>query len=67
MAVAGFPLRRQAPCVRGRERDAYLDGSLEVSSSKGRAGLREGAKEQGQEPHADRLDESAWDGRVDVR
>ena len=36
-AMVGFSLRRQAPCVRGRERDAYLDGSLEVSGSEGRA------------------------------
>jgi hypothetical protein len=67
MAVAGFPLRRKAPCIRGRERDAHLDGSLEVSSSKRSESLRSSAQEQGQEPHADRLAEFAWDRRVDVR
>ena len=66
MAVAGFLLRRyKAPCIRGRERDAYLYGSLEVSSSKRSESLRPSAQEQGQEPHPDRLDEFAWDGRVD--
>ncbi len=66
MAVAGFPLRRKAPCIRGRERDAHLDGSLEVSSSKGSESLRQSAQEQGQEPNPDRRDEFARDGRVDV-
>jgi transposase len=33
--MAGFSLRREKGGVRGRERDAYLDGSLEVSGSRG--------------------------------
>ena len=67
MAVAGFSLRREAPCIRGREWDAYLYGSLEVSSSQGSESLRPSAQEQGQEPDFDRLDESPWNGRIDVR
>ncbi len=65
--MASFSLRRQAAGVRGRERDTYLDGPVEVSGSKGTKSLRQGAQEQGQEPDADRLDEPLWNGRVDVR
>ena len=66
MAVAAFSYRRQAAGVRGRVRDAHLDGSLEVAGPQGRKGLRPSAQEQGQEPDADRLAEPFWDGRVDV-
>ena len=62
VAMAGFSLRREKAGVRGRVRDAHLDGSLEVSGPQGRKGLRPGAQEQGQEPDADRLDEFAGDG-----
>jgi hypothetical protein len=67
VAMAGFSFRCQTAGVRGRERDTHLDGSLEVSGSQGSESFRPSAKEQRQEPDADRLDESVWDGRVDVR
>jgi hypothetical protein len=41
--VAGFAPRREAAGIRGRERDAHLDGSHESSGSEGREGLRQGA------------------------
>jgi transposase len=66
VAVAGFSLRCQAIGVRGRVRDAHLDGSLEVSGTQGREGLRASAQEQGQESDAYSLDEPVWDGRFDV-
>jgi hypothetical protein len=64
--MAVLSLRREAAGVRGREWDPYLDGSLEVPGSQGTKSLRESTQEQGQEPYADRLDESPWDRRVDV-
>src|SRR5829696_397570 len=65
VAVAGLSLRRQAAGVRGRVRDAHLDGSPTLSGSQGGEGLRASAQEQGQEPYADRLDEPRWKGRID--
>src|SRR5215211_5998837 len=48
--------------------EAFEDESgVEVSGSQGSESLRPSAQEQGQEPDAYRLDESARNGRVDVR
>lgn len=58
-------LRREEARVRRREWVPRSDGSLEGESAQRREGLREGAEEQGQEPHACRLDEPIWDGRDD--
>jgi hypothetical protein len=66
VAMVGFALRPQAAGIRGRERDAHLDGSLTLSRSEGAKGVRQSAQQQGQEPDLDHLDESARDGRVDV-
>jgi transposase len=66
VALAVLSLRREAPRVRGRVRDAHLDGSTTLSRSQGGASLRQSAQEQGQEPYADRLDEPFRDGGVDV-
>jgi transposase len=66
VAVAVLSLRRQAAGVRGRVRDAHRDGSLTLSGSEGREGIRPSAQEQGQEHDAYSLDEPLWDGRIDV-
>jgi transposase len=66
VAVAVLSLGPQEAGIRGRVRDAHLDGSLEVSGTQGGAGLRQSAQEQGQEHDAYRLDEPLWDGGVDV-
>ena len=52
MAVAGLSLRREAPGVRGRVRDAYFHDSPSFAGAQGGAGLRAGAEEPGQEPDA---------------
>jgi transposase len=48
--VAGFPLRRPAVGVHRRERVPYFHGAPQSEGSQGRAGLRRGSEEPGQEP-----------------
>ena len=45
MAVARFPLRRQASGIRGRVRLQHLHDTFESSGSEGKEGLRQGSKE----------------------
>jgi transposase len=47
--MASLSLRRQAIGIRGRVRDAHLDGSPTRSGSQGAASIRPSAQEQGQE------------------
>ena len=67
VAMAVLSLRREATGVRGRKWYAHLDGSSALSGSERGESLRQGTQEQGQEHHPHSLDESLWDGRVDVR
>jgi transposase len=45
VAVARFPLRRQASGIRGRVRLQHLHDTFESSGSEGKEGLRQGSKE----------------------
>src|SRR5829696_3780542 len=58
VAVAGFPLRRQAPRVRGRIWLSHLHDAPQSSGSERKEGLRQGPKEPGQEHHAHRCHHS---------
>src|SRR5829696_3919057 len=68
VAVAGFPLRRQAPRVRGRIRLQHLHDTPESEGSQGKEGLRQGPSEPRQEHYLDRFDHSRRSyGRHDER
>jgi hypothetical protein len=66
VAVVGFPLRREALGVCGRERVSHLHDALESASAEGRESLREGTEKPGKEYYPDRLDHPRRShGRVD--
>ncbi len=55
MALAGFPLRREALGVCGRERVSHLHEAPEGASAQRREGLRQGPEKPGKEHHAHRF------------
>ncbi len=58
MAVAGIPLRRQAPCIRGRERLSHLHDAPESACTQGQESLRQRAAQPRQEHYPHRRDHS---------
>ena len=56
MAVAGFPLRRQAARVRGRVGLQHLHDAPEGEGSEREEGLRQGPEQPRQEHHPHRRD-----------